>query len=209
METVELNRGNSPVILGLPHTGTFVPDDIRARLNVTGRKLTDTDWHVHELYRGLLPEATTVRATFHRYCLDANRDPSGVSLYPGQNTTGLCPTVRFCNQSVYLEGQAPTPEEVAGRLDTYWRPYHDALAAELDRLRRTHDRVVLWEGHSIRGSDLPYLFEGRLPDLNLGTANGTTCAPEVQARIEHALAGQDHYDYVVNGRFKGGYITPP
>ena len=137
----------------------------------------------------------------------SNRPPDDTSLYPGQNTTGLCPAVRFCNAPVYLEGQAPTADEVAERVDTYWRPYHGALAAELARLHALHGRVVLWEGHSIRGSDLPFLFEGRLPDLNLGTAGGTSCSPEVQQRIEQALGAQDRYDFVVNGRFKGGHIT--
>ena len=207
-DTFTLHRGTAPLLVSLPHDGSEIPAALAARMTPEARRAPDTDWYVSRLYafaRDL--GASMLVPRYSRYVVDLNRPPDDTSLYPGQNTTGLCPTVRFCNQSVYLEGQAPTPEEVASRLDTYWRPYHDALAAELDRLRRTHDRVVLWEGHSIRGSDLPYLFEGRLPDLNLGTANGTTCAPEAQARIEHALAGQDHYDYVVNGRFKGGYIT--
>ncbi len=121
MEMVELNRGSSPVILGFPHTGTHVPDDIRAKLNETGRKLTDTDWHIHELYRGLLPDATTVRATFHRYCLDANRDPVGASLYPGQNTTGLIPLTDFDNQPLWIEGKEPDETETVERVLRFHR----------------------------------------------------------------------------------------
>jgi len=126
---VEIRRGSSPVILGLPHTGTEVPADIWARLNDEGRKLRDTDWHVHALYDGLLPDATTVRATFHRYVIDANRDPSGASLYPGQNTTGLVPLTDFDNQPMWKEGQAPDEHEIDARLAAFHRPYHAALAA--------------------------------------------------------------------------------
>jgi N-formylglutamate deformylase len=141
-----------------------------------------------------------------RYVVDLNRPPDDVSLYPGQNTTGLCPAVRFDGGPVYLPGEAPGPEEVQARVETYWRPYHEALADELARLRARHGRALLWEGHSIRGT-VPFLFEGRLPDLNLGTAAGASCAPARQARLEAVLAAQHGYTWVANGRFKGGYIT--
>ena len=208
MNTFTLHRGTAPLLVSLPHDGHEIPEALAARMTPEARRAPDTDWHVARVYafaRDL--GASMLVPRFSRYVVDLNRPPDDTSLYPGQNTTGLCPAVRFCNEPVYLDGQAPTPDEVADRVDTYWRPYHDALAAELDRLRTAHGRVLLWEGHSIRGTGLPFLFEGRLPDLNLGTANGTTCAPEVQARIEQALAAQANYDYVVNGRFKGGHIT--
>lgn len=207
-DTFTLVRGTAPLLVSLPHDGSGIPEALAARMTPEARRAPDTDWHVSRLYafaREL--GASMLVPRYSRYVVDLNRPPDDTSLYPGQNTTGLCPTVRFCNAPVYLEGQAPDAGEVAERIETYWRPYHDALAAELDRLRTAHGRVLLWEGHSIRGSDLPFLFEGRLPDLNLGTAGGTTCAPEVQQRIERALAAQDRYDFVVNGRFKGGYIT--
>ena len=108
---------------------------------------------------------------------------------------------------MYQEGEEPTPGEIADRIERYWRPYHAALQAELERLRARHGRVVLWEGHSIRGSELPFLFDGRLPDLNLGTADGASCSRELQARLENVLAAQADYDWIANGRFKGGYIT--
>ncbi len=207
-ETFVLHRGNAPLLVSLPHDGSEIPAALAARMTPEARRAPDTDWHVARLYgfaRAL--GASMLVPRFSRYVVDLNRPPDDTSLYPGRNTTGLCPAVRFCNAPVYLDGLAPDEAEVAERVDTYWRPYHDALASELDRLRTAHGRVLLWEGHSIRGSDLPFLFEGRLPDLNLGTADGTTCAPEVQARIERALATQDRYDYIVNGRFKGGHIT--
>ena len=208
MNTYELHRGNVPMVVSLPHDGHAIPDALAARMTPGARRAPDTDWHVSRLYAFARDVgASMLVPRYSRYVVDLNRPPDDTSLYPGQNTTGLCPAVRFCNEPVYLDGQAPDEAEVAERVDTYWRPYHDALASELDRLRTAHGRVLLWEGHSIRGSDLPFLFEGRLPDLNLGTAGGTTCAPAVQARIEHALAAQDRYDFVVNGRFKGGYIT--
>jgi len=203
---VELKQGSSPVILGLPHTGTFVPDDILMKFNETGRKLTDTDWHIHELYQGLLPGATTVRATFHRYCLDANRDPTGVSLYPGQNTTGLIPLTDFDNNPLWIEGREPDEAETAKRVERFHRPYHAALAAEIERVKAKNGIAVLYDCHSIR-SRCPFLFEGKLPDFNIGTDGGKTCAPEIERAVADICAGAEGYTSIVNGRFRGGWTT--
>jgi len=200
---VELTQGNSPIVLGLPHTGTYVPPEIEAKLNNRGRGLDDTDWHIHTLYDGLLPEATTVRATFHRYVIDANRDPSGVSLYPGQNTTTLVPLTNFDGQDIW--GKPPSEAEIAERRAAFHGPYHAALEAELARVKAIHGFAVLYDCHSIR-SHIPFLFDGILPDMNLGTNNGTTCAPEIEA-IAHEFAASSPYSTVLNGRFKGGWTT--
>jgi N-formylglutamate deformylase len=171
------------------------------------RRAPDTDWHVSRLYAFARELGASVLAPTHsRYVVDLNRPPDDVSLYPGQNTTGLCPIVRFSGEPVYLPGQEPSADEVRERVEAYWQPYHRALQDELARLQAAHGRVLLWEGHSIR-SVVPFLFEGRLPDLNVGTSGGASCASGVQARIEATLAAQDEYSWVVNGRFKGGYIT--
>jgi N-formylglutamate deformylase len=202
-----LHRGNAPLLVSLPHDGSALPEDIAGRLTDSARGVPDTDWHVARLYacaRDL--GASLLVPRYSRYVVDLNRPPDDVSLYPGQNTTGLCPVVQFSGAAVYREGLEPSPEEIASRVERYWRPYHQALAAELQRLRAAHGRAVLWEGHSIKG-ELPFLFDGRLPDLNLGTADGASCSGALQARLENILAGQSGYDYVVNGRFKGGYIT--
>lgn len=207
MEIFSLHRGTAPLLVSVPHDGTCVPDEIAKRLVPAARKVPDTDWHIARLY-GFARElgASMIVPTHSRYVIDLNRSEDDVSLYPGQNTTGLCPVVQFSGEAVYLEGQEPTPEEIAARIGKYWRPYHHALAAELERLREEHGRAVLWEGHSIRG-ELPFLFQGRLPDMNLGTAGGASCSPALQQRLEAVLAGQDEYDFAVNGRFKGGHIT--
>lgn len=208
-ETFTLHRGRAPLLVSLPHDGSKIPPPLAARMTVHARRAPDTDWHVSRLYafaRDVLGASLLV-PRYSRYVVDLNRPPDDTSLYPGRNTTGLCPVRCFNGEDVYVADAMPTPDEIAARVDTYWRPYHDALAAELERLRAAHGRVVLWEGHSIRGSDLPFLFEGRLPDLNLGTADGASCAPSLQAALEGVLAGQDAFDWVANGRFKGGYIT--
>ncbi len=206
-DTFTLYRGTAPLLVSLPHDGTALPDDIAVRLTPGARRVPDTDWHVSRLYavaRDL--GASMLVPKFSRYVVDLNRPEDDTSLYPGQNTTGLCPQVRFTGEPVYLDGHAPSEGEVRGRVERYWRPYHAALRAELDSLRTAHGHAVLWEGHSIKG-ELPFLFDGRLPDLNLGTAAGTSCSSALQAGLESLLAAQGNYDIAVNGRFKGGYIT--
>ena len=207
MDIFSLERGSAPLLVSLPHDGSAIPPGLAARMVEGARRAPDTDWHVSRLYafaRGL--GASILVPRHSRYVVDLNRPPDDTSLYPGQNTTGLCPAVQFSGEPVYLDGEVPDAAEVAARVETYWRPYHDALRAELERLRAVHGRAVLWEGHSIRG-EVPFLFEGRLPDLNLGTAGGASCTPALQARLERVLGAQDAYDWVANGRFKGGYIT--
>jgi N-formylglutamate deformylase len=207
MDTLTLHRGTAPLLVSLPHDGSEIPPDLAARMTDRAGRTPDTDWHVSRLYAFAKELGASVLAPRHsRYVVDLNRPPDDTSLYPGQNTTGLCPTVQFSGDPVYRDGVAPDQAEVAARVERYWRPYHSALEGELQRLRAAHGRVVLWEGHSIRGK-VPFLFEGRLPDLNLGTADGRSCSPAVQARMVEVLQGQRHYDWVVNGRFKGGYIT--
>ncbi|MFC4821392.1 N-formylglutamate deformylase [Dokdonella ginsengisoli] len=202
-----LHRGSAPLLISLPHDGTEVPAELAARMTASARRVPDTDWHVSRLYAFARELGASLLVPAHsRYVVDLNRPPDDVSLYPGQNTTGLCPIVQFSGEPVYLDGQQPTPEEIAARVERYWKPYHEALRAEIARLRETHGRVVLWEGHSIR-SVVPFLFEGRLPDFNLGTANGASCSPMLQAGLADVLAAHGDYSHVVNGRFKGGYIT--
>jgi N-formylglutamate deformylase len=207
METFRLYRGNAPLLVSLPHDGTRVPDDIAARLTPSARRVPDTDWHVSRLY-GFAIElgASMIVPTYSRYVIDLNRPPDNASLYPGRNTTGLCPIVEFSGEPIYQAGEEPSNAEIADRIEAYWRPYHAALDAELTRIRAKHGRVVLWEGHSIR-SVVPFLFDGTLADFNLGTAGGTSCSPALEARLSSLLARAAGRTHVVNGRFKGGYIT--
>ncbi len=207
MDIFTLESGHAPLLISLPHDGTHIPDALAQRMLPAARTAPDTDWHVSRLYAFARELGASILRPHHsRYVVDLNRPPDDASLYPGQNTTGLCPHVRFSGESIYLEGQNPSTHEVAERRRTYWQPYHAALQSELKRLRERFPRVVLWDGHSIRG-ELPFLFEGRLPDLNLGTANGASCSPHLQERLAAVLAGQGEYSQVVNGRFKGGHIT--
>jgi formiminoglutamase len=206
MTMVEVIRGDGPVILGMPHTGIFVPDDVLGALNETGRALADTDWHIHQLYDDLLSGTTTVRAMVHRYVIDANRDPDGASLYPGQNTTGLCPTTDFDGLSIYKDGAEPAPDAIEARRREFHAPYHAALAAEIERVRAAHGLAILYDCHSIR-SQIPFLFDGVLPDFNIGTNGGTTCAPEIERAVAEICAEAEGYTSVVNGRFKGGWTT--
>lgn len=204
MTPVTVHQGDSPIVLGLPHTGTFVPDDVMAKLNSTGRQLADTDWHIDRLYDGLLAGATTVRANFHRYVIDANRDPAGGSLYPGQNTTTLVPLTDFDGRDIW--DTPPTDDEIEARRHAYHAPYHDALQAELERVRALHGVAILYDCHSIR-SDIPFLFDGTLPDFNIGTNSGATCAAQIATATTDICRAAGTYTTTVNGRFKGGWTT--
>ncbi|AQS41976.1 MAG: N-formylglutamate amidohydrolase [Candidatus Tokpelaia hoelldobleri] len=204
MKVFEVKRGASPLILGMPHTGTWVPDDIAACLNDNGRLLADTDWHIEQLYDGLVDDVTTVRAVFHRYCIDANRDPSGASLYPGQNTTTLVPLTDFDGRDIWEN--APDEAETERRKQTFHMPYHQALQAEIERVKALHGFAVLYDCHSIR-SHIPFLFEGRLPDFNVGTNNGETATPQIEQAVMAVLERSSGYSHILNGRFKGGWTT--
>ncbi|CAN7687614.1 N-formylglutamate deformylase [Neorhizobium sp. LjRoot104] len=206
MAIVQTREGTSPIILGFPHTGTDVPQAIWDRLNDNGRLLADTDWHIHQLYDGLLADATTVRATFHRYVIDANRDPEGISLYPGQNTTGLIPETDFDGKDIWTQGAEPTEADTADRLRDFHAPYHAALAAEIERVRSIHGIAVLYDCHSIR-SHIPFLFDGTLPHFNIGTDIGKTCAPAIEQAALAVTTAASGYTSIANGRFKGGWTT--
>ena len=206
MRPFSVVEGDGPLILGQPHGGTFVPDDLMARLDANGRGLTDTDWHIDRLYDGLLTDATVVRSRVHRYVIDANRDPGGASLYPGQNTTGLCPATDFDGRPIWRDGQVPSADEIEARREAYHAPYHAALAEQVERVRDRHGIVLVYDCHSIR-SLIPFLFEGVLPVLNVGTNGGATCANEIEAAAARVCAGAGEFESVLNGRFKGGWTT--
>ena len=198
---IEIVRAGTPLVLGLPHTGTELPPEIAAQLNETGRALRDTDWHVERLFAGLA-EATSVRTLVHRYAVDANRPPDGTSLYPGQATTGLVPFTEFDGAQIW-HGD-PGEEETARRLPLH-AAYHDVLLAEVERVRTLHGHAILFDCHSIR-SHVPRLFEGTLPDLNVGTDGGATCDRAVERIVAEACAASP-YTSALNGRFRGGWTT--
>ena len=203
---LSVTRGSAPLIVSFPHTGTDIPDEIRDGLVSDWWTRRDADWWIHNLYDFAAElGATTVRTAITRTAIDVNRDPSGVSLYPGQATTELCPTTSFDGDPLYRPGREPAQDEIARRRAAYFDPYHAALAGEITRLREAHPRVVLYDCHSIR-SVIPRLFEGELPNFNIGTNSGASCAPALAATIE-ALCTVAPFTRVSNGRFKGGYIT--
>jgi formiminoglutamase len=203
---VQVTRGDSPVILCQPHGGTWLPDAVFARLNATGRALADTDWHIDRLYEGLLPGATVIAAQVHRYVIDVNRDPGGVSLYPGQNTTGLCPTTDFEGRPIWEPGQEPGPDEIAERTEMFHAPYHAVLAEEIARQQARHGMAIVYDCHSIR-SRIPFLFDGVLPVFSIGTNGGSACDPAVREAVRSRCALADGLTHVVDGRFKGGWTT--
>ncbi|MFC4762474.1 N-formylglutamate deformylase [Dyella koreensis] len=208
METFTLHQGSTPLLISLPHDGSFIPPDIAARMHPYAQRSPDTDWHVGRLYEPLAKAlgASVLRPLASRYVVDLNRPADGHALYPGQRETGLVSTIGFDGEPLYRDGAEPDVAEVQRRVNEFWKPYHQAISQEIARLKQAHGRVVVWEGHSIR-SRVPMLFEGQLPDLNLGTADGASCDEALQQGLRDRLEAQSDYRFVINGRFKGGYIT--
>ncbi len=203
----EFKPGSIALLVSMPHVGTDIPDDIAARLTPAALRRADTDWHLTRLYDfAAALGASTIAARWSRYVIDLNRPPEDCNLYPGLDTTGLVPVDTFHKEPLYLPGQLPGPAERAERLARYWSPYHAQLRAELDRLLAQHGKVVLWDAHSI-ASRVPRFFEGRLPDLNFGTAQGDACADGLDAAVMAVARAQQRYSVAHNARFKGGYIT--
>ena len=207
MAPFKLRQGNSPLLVSMPHVGTFLPSWLLPRLTNEAKTLVDTDWHLEALYNFLEAiDATVVIATHSRYVIDLNRSPDNVSLYPGQNTTGLCPLDSFDLKSLYQADQEPDSLEIDRRIIDYWQPYHTTLTNELARIKKQHGTALLWDAHSIC-SKVPRFFTGELAHLSLGTVDNQSCAASLTNALEMTLAHFPQYSSVINGRFKGGYIT--
>ena len=202
-----LQRGMKPLLLSLPHAGTHLPPDIAGKLQPRALQVEDTDWFLDRLYAFATEMGASVIVPRHsRYVIDLNRPPDNRPMYAGANNTELCPTRFFTGDALYRDSLAPGENEVQQRVATYWQPYHDALREELLRLKAEHGHAILFDGHSIK-SELPWLFDGRLPDLNLGTASGAACAPSLREALAALLQAQTRFTVAVDGRFKGGHIT--
>jgi N-formylglutamate amidohydrolase len=204
-DTFTFTDGRLPLLISVPHDGREIPDGIAQRMTAAGRAIPDTDWHVARLY-DFAPQigAATIVAKMSRYVVDLNRAATDESLYPGQLATGLCPEETFAGDAIYQHG-AVDDHEKSERVKLYWRPYHDAIQSTLNRMRAEHGFALLWDAHSIP-SLVPRLFEGELPELNVGTNGGASCHPELEAAVA-GVAKASGSSAVVNGRFKGGYIT--
>jgi N-formylglutamate deformylase len=199
-----LHPGSVPMLVSMPHIGTEIPLDLQGNYVARALDVEDTDWHLARLY-DFLPALgiSVLQPRYSRYVIDLNRPPDDAPMYPGVANTELCPTYFFTGEALYKAGREPSPQEVQRRRNTYWQPYHDALVAELARIKAIHGFALLWDAHSIR-SHIPWLFEGKLPDLNIGTVGGAAAATAISDASASQIGGFTH---VVNGRFKGGYIT--
>ena len=197
---------DSPLLISIPHVGREVPPELLSQMTPAGRELADTDWHLDELYdfaRSL--NASVLMARYSRYVVDLNRPPNDETLYPGQTKTGLFPQLTFRGEPIFSQESEPDEAERARRLENYWQPYHRKLEEEIARLKARHGKVLVWEAHSI-ASHLPRLFPGKLSDLNVGTNGGLSAAPELLDAVKSSLKDCP-YTWVLNDRFKGGYIT--
>ena len=204
--TFTLHQGSSPLLVSIPHMGTAIPEELRSGYVPRALAVEDADWHLDRLYAFATNlGASILQPIVARYVIDLNRPPDDQPMYPGASNTELCPTRFFTGDPLYREGCAPSLEQRLQRREKYWAPYHEALRQELDRIRAAHGYALLWDAHSIR-AEIPWLFEGRLPDLNIGTAAGGSAHPGITEAVA-AAARLPGFTQAVNGRFKGGYIT--
>ncbi len=207
ISSATLTHGTAPMLINVPHLSTEVPEQIAAEFTTAGRLMADTDWRLDRLYDFTEELGVSVLTPLYsRYLIDLNRDPQNKPLYPGADNTGLTPLTTFSGKLIYRPGKEPDENEVLRRLRLYWQPYHDLLKKELARIHDTHGYALLFDCHSIC-SNVPRFFSGTLPDLNLGTASGASCAPELKRRLASVLAQDRKFSLAVDDRFKGGYIT--
>lgn len=202
-----LHKGTTPLLVSLPHVGTVIPEALRADYTARALQVEDTDWHLEALY-GFVCDmgASLLVPRYSRYVIDLNRPSENTPMYAGSNNTELCPTRHFTGDPIYRDGCAPDNDEVQSRVVRYWQPYRNALTTEMERIQQQHGHAVLLEGHSIK-SVLPWLFDGTLPDLNLGTVGGASAHPALRTAVSAVFAAQSEFSHVVDGRFKGGHIT--
>lgn len=205
-KVLSFHQGHLPLLISMPHAGLRLSDAVRDGLVEPARSLPDTDWHIPQLYAFAREMgASVLAAEYSRFVIDLNRPDDDTPLYAGA-TTGLYPATLFEGEPLFKPGLEPTGEARQQYLEQIWRPYHDTLRRELERLREQFGYALLWDAHSIR-SQIPHLFDGKLPDFNLGTFNGASCDPELAERLRGVCAEAQGYSHVLNGRFKGGHIT--
>ena len=203
----EYCAGSTPLLISIPHDGQSLPPEIAARMTERGRELPDTDWHVYRLYEfSKSLGASVIAANYSRYVVDLNRSNTDEALYKGQFVTGLCPLQTFDGQDIYVPGENIGADEKKGRIEKYWQPYHDKIASSLADIKRDFGYALLWDAHSIP-SKVPLLFDGKLPELNFGTNEGRSCAKEMIDAVIAETRAHSEFSIVLDGRFKGGYIT--
>lgn len=206
MKRHNLIRRDGPLLVSIPHMGHYIPSSIKNGMTEEALRLSDTDWHLDRLYG--FAEAmgiTLLMATHSRYVIDLNRPEDDQHLYPGQLKTGLVPMETFKGEAIYKDSYEPDEIEKLNRVASYWHPYHEQIVEQLVRIKAIHGYAILYDAHSIK-TEVPRLFEGKLWDLNLGTAHDKTCDPAMsQAAL--AAASSDSYSAVLNKRFVGGHIT--
>ncbi len=207
MNIYDFHPGSVPLLISIPHAGTFVPESIAQRFTLAGSRLADTDWHVHKLYdfaREL--GASIIAANYSRYVVDLNRASDSSSLYVANPTSPVCPTLTFDGEPIYMPVKEPDDAEIAARIEQYWQPYHQRIGDELEKMRERHGHALLWDAHSI-ASEVPSLFAGVLPEFNFGTRDDASCPRAIADQLLDLVTTDGKYGAVLNGRFKGGYIT--
>jgi N-formylglutamate deformylase len=206
MKVFELSKAESPLVISVPHDGALIPDDILATMNPMVLGSTDRDYLIGEVFDFVGMSYSKIKANYSRHVIDLNRPATGEALYQGQTETELCPTSTFDCKEIYLVGQQPDQAEILRRMELYWQPYHKQLTQLIDLAKNKFGFCLLIDAHSI-DDEVPRFFQGRLPDINVGTFNGRSCASTVEAELLNKLKQQNDFSHVINGRFKGGFIT--
>lgn len=206
MEPFSFTAGDSPLLISIPHAGIALTPEVADGLSDAARPLPDTDWHIPQLYAFAHSlGASMLAATYSRFVIDLNRPADDQPLYTTA-TTGLYPDILFDGTPAFQPGKEPRPAQRKAYLDTIWHPYHQKIQQELAQIKQRHGYALLFDAHSI-ASYIPRLFDGTLPDLNLGTNNSASCDANIEQALITVCEAQEQWRWVLNGRFTGGYIT--
>jgi len=202
---VPANKKMIPVIVSIPHSGTYMPLDIERRIDDKEMQaLPMTDWYLHHLY-DFLPAmgATIIYANYSRNVVDMNRSSQSEELYPDRFETKLVAEQTFQGKKIFTN--YPTDLQVHHHTINAHQPYHLALSTMLKDYKKRHGKVYLLDLHSI-APHKTLIHDELKRDIYLGDRDGNSCNTDWTDRV--AFLFKIHsFSVEKNDPYKGGYIT--
>lgn len=201
---VEIIKGDTPVILALPYTGTNMQRMVAARLCDEARLYTAPDRGLDRLLRPACPDTSVVRANFHRFLSDpecANPEKAGK---PAKGLVGVVPLLDRDGAPVWQN--PPSLREAAIWRSTFYVPYHAALRAQIARVRSRFGHVVLVTCRGRAEWDMAQT-DATPPDIRLSTNMGAACAIDLSTRLAALFGSHATVSFSQKGRMGTGWTT--